>query len=64
MCKYCEDGIELSSSNFCGSAKMMVGSNWLDVRGDKKVIKWLRRIYQPSFRINFCPMCGKRLGDD
>lgn len=64
MCKYCENNVELTSSNFCGSAKMTVAGNYLDVRGDKEVIKWFKRIYQPSFRINYCPMCGKRVGDD
>lgn len=61
MCEYCEKGKELNSSNFCGSAKAQILGNYFDVRGDEKVIKWFRRIYQPSFWINFCPMCGKKL---
>ena len=61
MCKYCEEDVELTSSNFCGSARARIGGNYLDVLGDKKVIKWFERIYQPSFYIFYCPMCGKKL---
>ena len=64
MCKYCDENVEFSSSNFCGSAKAQVIGNWLDIRGDKRKIKWLERIYQPSFYINYCPMCGKKLGGE
>ena len=61
MCKYCEEEVELISSNFCGSARARIGRNYLDVIGEKKVIKWFERIYQPSFHIYYCPMCGKKL---
>lgn len=61
MCKYCEEGVEFSSSNFCGSAKAKISTHYLDIHGDKEIIKWFKRIYQPSFCINFCPMCGKKL---
>ena len=61
MCKYCDENVEFSSSNFCGSAKARILGNYFDVSGDKKIIKWFERIYQPSFRINYCTMCGKEL---
>jgi hypothetical protein len=61
MCEYCEKGTEFNSSNFCGSARARILGNHFDVRGDKKVIKWFERIYQPRFQINYCPMCGKKL---
>ena len=61
MCKYCDKKAELNSSNFCGSARARVIGRHLDIIGDKKIIKWFEKIYQPRFFINYCPMCGKNL---
>ena len=61
MCEYCEKEKVLKSSNFCGAAKMQIIGEFLEVQGDSHKIKWFNRIYQPSFMINYCPMCGRKL---
>ena len=63
MCEYCEKRKELKSSNFCGSASMIICGRYLDIYGDKKKFNIFKRIYQPSFNVNYCPMCGKKLGE-
>lgn len=67
MCEYCEKGKLVKSSNFCGSAKMRIIEskefNTLDIYGDEKKFNIFKRIYQPSFDINYCPMCGRKLGE-
>ena len=63
MCEYCEERKELKSSNFCGSASMRICGNYMDIYGDEKKFNIFKRIYQPSFHINYCPMCGKRIGE-
>lgn len=62
MCEYCEKRKELKSSNFCGSATMVVLGETLDIYGDEKRFNIFKRIYRPRFEINYCPMCGKKLG--
>lgn len=66
MCEYCEKGKILKSCNFCGSAKMIVSTskemNILDIYGDEKRFQIFKRIYRPRFDINYCPMCGRKLG--
>jgi hypothetical protein len=64
MCEYCENRKELKSCNFCGSASLIVLGNILDIYGDEDVFKLFKRIYRPRFDINYCPMCGRKLGDD
>lgn len=55
---------EMRSINFGGSAKARVVGDEINVYGDEKRIKWLNRIYNPAFRINFCPICGRRISDE
>lgn len=63
MCKYCEENESFKSANFCGSAKAQVLGHYLDIYGDEKKFNIFKRIYRPSFDINYCPMCGRKLGD-
>ena len=63
MCKYCEGKEVLKSNNFCGSASMLIIGNVIDVYGDKKRFRMFRRIHQPRFTVNFCPMCGAKLSN-
>jgi hypothetical protein len=68
MCEYCEKGKELRSCNFCGSAKMVISCskefNILDIWGDEGKFQIFKRIYRPRFDIKYCPMCGRKLGDE
>ena len=63
MCMYCEENETLKSANFCGSAKAKILGHYLDIYGDEKKFNIFKRIYRPSFKINYCPMCGRRLGE-
>lgn len=60
MCMYCEKGKEIKSVNFCGSAKAKIG-HYLTIYGDEKKFNIFKKIYRPSFEINYCPICGKEL---
>lgn len=62
MCEYCEKKRELKSCNFCGSAGLFVSGDTLDIYGDEKVFHIFKRIYRPRFEVNYCPMCGRKLG--
>lgn len=62
MCEYCEKRTVLKSCNFCGSANLIVSGNILDIYGDEKKFNIFERIYRPRFDINYCPMCGRKLG--
>lgn len=64
MCEYCEKRKEIKSCNFCGRAKARIIGAEIDISGDEKKIRWFRSIYDPAFRINFCPMCGRKLESD
>lgn len=64
MCEYCEKRKEIKSCNFCGRAKARIVGAEIDVSGDEKKIRWFRSIYAPAFRINYCPMCGRKLESD
>lgn len=61
MCMYCEENEIFKSANFCGSAKAKILGHYLDIYGDEKKFNIFKRIYRPSFDINYCPMCGRRL---
>ena len=61
MCKYCEKRKKLKSSNFCGSATLIVSKNILDIYGDENKFNIFKSIYRPRFDINYCPMCGRKL---
>lgn len=61
MCDLCEKGRELKSNNFCGAATMRIIGKEIDICGDGNKIKWFKRVYQPSFPIHYCPMCGEKL---
>ena len=63
MCDFCKKGKEIKSYNFCGRAKVTIVGNEIDIWGDKKKIRWFKDIYAPSFRINYCPMCGRKLSE-
>ena len=69
MCEYCEGKKEIKSCNFCGEANIKIckkgivkGMGLIDVYGNEKRFNLFKKIYLPSFNINYCPMCGKRLG--
>ena len=62
MCEYCEKRKELKSWNFCGSATLIVLGNILDIHGDEKKFNIFKKIYRPRFEVNYCPMCGRKLG--
>lgn len=69
MCQYCigEHSAEnvIKSCNFGGSASLMIGQNgYMDVLGDKQTFKFFKKIYCPSFKINYCPMCGRKFEKD
>lgn len=63
MCEYCEKRKEIKSCNFCGSAKAVIVGAEIDIWGDKKKIGWFKNIYAPAFKINYCPMCGRKLSE-
>lgn len=65
MCDYCNKYKELSSINFCGRGKMRIFKNEIDIYENKSNIidLFFRRIYNPTFKINYCPMCGRQLND-
>ena len=61
MCDFCEKGKELKSNNFCSAATMRIIGKEIDICGDGNKIKWFKRVYQPSFPIHYCPICGRKL---
>lgn len=61
MCEYCEKRKEIKSCNFCGRAKAVIVGAEIDVRGNKNKIRLFKDIYAPAFKINYCPMCGRKL---
>lgn len=63
MCEYCEKRREIKSCNFCGREKAMIVGDEIDIWGDEKKISLFKNIYQPAFKINFCPMCGRELSN-
>ena len=60
MCIYCNGKEKIQSINFCGSATAQILGQYLDIYGDEKKFNIFKRIYRPSFKINYCPMCGRR----
>lgn len=63
MCEYCEKQKEIKSYNFCGRAKARVCGDEIDIWGDEKKFRMFRSIYNPAFRIAYCPMCGRKLSE-
>lgn len=63
-CEMCRDKKEVKSDNFCGAATMRIVGDSIDLRGNKKKIKFFGHIYAPSFSIRFCPFCGKPRTDE
>ena len=70
MCEYCEKRKEIRSGNFCGSGRMRIynkgfekGIGLLELQGDETKAKIFKRLYCPRFDINYCPMCGRKLGE-
>ena len=62
MCDYCNGKRkELSSVNFCGEAKMRIVADTLDLYDRGHKIKFLNYYYAPRFKVNYCPMCGRKL---
>ena len=61
MCEYCEKQKEIQSCNFGGIAKARIVGAEINVWGDGSKIKWLRTVYNPSFKISYCLMCGRKL---
>lgn len=64
MCEYCEKRKEIKSCNFCGRAKARITGNEIDMWGDEKKFRLFESIYNPAFKIRFCPMCGRKLEND
>ena len=71
MCDFCERGILLRSCNFYGGAKLIIHQEgfesdigMLELYGEEHRFPLFKTIYRPRFDINFCPMCGQRLGKD
>lgn len=64
MCEYCEKQKYIKSCNFCGRAKARIVGAEIDISGDEKKIRWFKSIYAPAFKINYCPMCGRKLESD
>lgn len=64
MCEYCEKQKYIKSRNFCGRAKARIVGAEIDISGDEKKIRWFKSIYAPAFKINYCPMCGRKLESD
>lgn len=63
MCEYCEKRKEIKSCNFCGRAKAVITGAEIDIWGDEKKIRLFKNIYAPAFKINFCPICGRKLSE-
>ena len=62
-CEMCREKKEVKSDNFCGAATMRIVGDSIDLRGNKKKIKFFGHIYAPSFSVKFCPFCGRPLTD-
>lgn len=52
MCKYCEDGKSIKSINWNGTGQINIDKKGNLYGKDDEI-----------FRINHCPMCGKKLGE-
>lgn len=71
MCEYCEKGKALNSCNFCGDAKITIHKKgfqkdigMLEVQGNENTFKLFKRTYCPRFDITYCPICGRKLGEE
>lgn len=71
MCEYCEKEKALNSCNFCGDAKITIYKKgfqkhigMLEVQGNEKTFQLFKRIYCPRFDIKYCPICGRKLGEE
>lgn len=69
MCEYCDKKKKIKSGNFAGGAELRIYKNgfeddigMLEMQGNGNIFKVLKEYYCPRFDINYCPMCGKRLG--
>lgn len=63
---------KIKCENFCGSVEMTIyptgyekNVGMLEIQcGNENILKKImREKYCPRFNINYCPMCGKRLGE-
>ena len=70
MCEFCENNKILRSCNFAGSGEIRIynrgfekGIGMLELQGDGMKAKIFKNLYCPRFDINYCPMCGRRLGE-
>lgn len=61
MCEYCENGKEIKSYNFLESGIAIIGGNEINLHGDEKKVIGFANIFSPSFKIQYCPMCGRKL---
>lgn len=69
MCEFCEKQKVIKSGNFCGGAKLVIHQTgfeddigMLELYGEETKFPIFKTIYRPRFDINYCPVCGKRLG--
>lgn len=71
MCEYCEKNKILKSCNFAGGGEIRIynkgfkkGVGMLELQGDDTKAKIFKHLYCPRFDINYCPICGRKLGDN
>lgn len=69
MCEYCEKQKIITSCNFGGGARIRIykrgyedNKGMLEMQGEGNIFKIFKRYYCPRFDINYCPMCGRKLG--
>jgi hypothetical protein len=53
MCKYCEKNKLITSSNWNGYGEISIDKNGNLYGKDDEI-----------FKINYCPICGRKLGDE
>lgn len=63
MCRYCEEGREIQSSRYIWNDTTAK----IDIYNDKYVISIYDNninTYDMKFEINYCPKCGRKLGEN
>ncbi|MBP3463746.1 MAG: hypothetical protein J6K45_04620 [Clostridia bacterium] len=59
-CEFCNKNKVLKSCNFGGSANLRILGDTLDIFANESKFNIFKRIYEPRFVINYCPMCGRK----
>ena len=60
MCYFCNNKKKIKSCNFGGELKLQIIKDSMRLSGDSGS-KIFEKLFCPEFKINYCPMCGKRL---